>query len=266
MQVSVWSFSDYKLFLVSLIEHGTRGIVSRLAEAAGCQRSYLSNVLRSHIHLMPDQAYGICKFLDLNSSETSYFLMLLEKERCGTAAYKRYLEAKIQRLQAARENLAERLDRPSLRKESDQLIYYSAWHYSAIHILVSIPRFQSVPAISRALGLDSAAVESCLVELEGMGLVRRTGARWRFLSGDIHVPKDSPLVSLHHNNWRQKAVLRSQGRKDGLHFTMVQSVSLKVAGDIKEKVLKIIDEVSELAGPSESEELIYFGVDQFRIT
>lgn len=263
---SIWSFNDYKAFLASLIEAGPRGQVSRLAEAAGCQRSYLSNVLRTHIHLVADQAYGIARHLGLDESETTYFLLLLEKDRAAARGYKEHLDEKIRQLRLERENLAERLDRQPLQSSADQLTYYSAWYYSAVHILTSIPRFQSVSAISRALSLDAATVGTVLANLEAMSLVRRTGDTWRFHSGDIHVPNDSPMVSLHHNNWRQKAVLHSQTRKEGLHFTMVQSVSVKVANEIKERLLKLIDEVSGLAGPSESEELIYFGLDQFRIT
>ncbi|MFL5814719.1 MAG: DUF4423 domain-containing protein [Bdellovibrionia bacterium] len=266
MSAPVWSFKSYKDFLNTLIHEGQRGLISRLAEAAGCQRSYLSNVLRTHIHLVPDQAFGICRYLGFDPSETSYFLLLLEKERAATPTYRQHLEEKITILQKEREDLAQRLERKPLQSDADQLIYYSAWHYAAIHILVSIPKFQSVPAICQALGIDSELVHKTLTELARMGLVQRLGSRWSFSSGDIHIPKNSPLVSLHHNNWRQKAVLRSQARGDGIHFTMVQSVSTRVADEIKEKVLKLIDEANALAGPSEPEELIYFGIDQYKIT
>jgi len=265
MQPSVWSFKNYKEFLTAVIREGSRGLVSRLAEAAGCQRSYLSNVIRTHIHLVPDQGYGICQFLNFDSEETGYFLLLLEKERSATAAYKSHLDERARELQQEHENLAKRLERAPLQSGADQLIYYSAWYYSAIHILVSIPRFQTVASISIALGLDPSLTLSVLQELEKMGLVKRTGLKWFFLSGDIHVPRNSPLVSLHHNNWRQKAVLHAQSRSEGIHFTMIQSISSQVLREIKEKTLKLIDEASELAGPSAPEELIYLGIDQYCI-
>lgn len=264
--MSIWSFENYKEFLTAVIQQGKRGLISRLAEAAGCQRSYLSNVLRTHIHLVPDQVFGICRYMGLDPSETDYFLLLLEKDRAATPSYRQHLEGKTRELQKEHEDLAHRLDRKPLQNGADQIRYYSAWYYSAVHILVSISRFQSVVAISRALGLDPELVHEVLQELVAMGLVKRSGSQWSFLSGDIHVPKDSPLVSLHHNNWRQRAVLRSQAKKEGVHFTMVQAVSKQVAGEIKEKVLKCIEEASAIAGPSESEELIYLGIDQYSIS
>src|SRR4051812_18663642 len=143
MSPLVWSFESYKEFLAALSKNGPRGVISRLAEAAGCQRSYLSNVLRTHIHLIPDQAFGICRYLSLDETETAYFLLLLEKERAGTAAFRKHLEGELRQLQKEREDLAQRLARKPLQSEADQMIYYSAWHFAAIHILVSIPRFQT---------------------------------------------------------------------------------------------------------------------------
>jgi uncharacterized protein (TIGR02147 family) len=264
--MSIWDFGNYKEFLTFVIQEGKRGLISRLAEAAGCQRSYLSNVLRTHIHLMSDQVFGICRYLGLDPSETNYFLLLLEKDRAATPSYRQHLEGKMRELQKEHEDLANRLDRKPLQNETDQIRYYSAWYYSAIHILVSIHRFQSVATISRVLGLDPELTHEALQELAAMGLVKRSGAQWSFLSGDIHVPKDSPLVSLHHNNWRQRAVLRSQAKKEGIHFTMVQAVSKQVAAEIKHKILKSIEDASAIAGPSESEELIYLGIDQYSIS
>lgn len=265
MSPSIWTFGTYKGFLSSVVNEGKRGFITRLSEAAGCQRSYLSNVIRSHIHLVPDQAYGICRYLNLDPDETNYFLLLLEKDRAGTPAYKKHLERKLHELRKERENLARRLDRSPLQSEADQLLYYSAWYYAAIHILVSIPKFQSIGVVSRALGLDEQVVSSTLEDLSKMGLVVRSSSRWSFLSGDIHISKGSPLVSLHHSNWRQRAVLNSQAEKDGLHFTMVQSVSKAVSNQIKEKVLALIEEASSLAGPSEPEDLLYLGIDTFQI-
>jgi len=61
---NVFNHLDYKDFLKIQIEenHEAYGYKSRLAKAANCQKSFLSQVLNSHIHLTPEHAVGLCQF------------------------------------------------------------------------------------------------------------------------------------------------------------------------------------------------------------
>jgi hypothetical protein len=60
-------------------------------------------------------------------------------------------------------------------------------------------------------------------------------------------------------------VLDSQNpASDGVHYTVVQSVSKADFEKIKQLVLDTIDQYARVAGPSKEEELVTLAVDFFR--
>lgn len=265
---SLFTFKDYKDYLKVRLsaEKSTRGLVSKMAEACGCQRSYLSQVIHGHVHLTPDHAFGLSRFWEMPSAETEYFLLLVDHARAASISLKKYIESKLSVLAKDHENLSKRLQRPRIEPGEKELVYYSSWHWSAIHILVSIPEFQTVKALSKKLQIPESSIDHCLKTLEEFGLVRFEKDRWIFSSGDLHLPKDSLLVSLHHQNWRQRALLDAQLRnEEGLHYTSVQTMSHRAFEQVKQVILDCIDESSKIAGPSKSEKMTCFGCDFFEV-
>jgi hypothetical protein len=102
----------------------------------------------------------------------------------------------------------------------------ASWHGAAIHVLVGIPEFQSVEAISSRLRLAPNLVLETLSKLEAMGLVKSKGRNWTRLPGHLHLGDKSPMVGVHHSEWRQKALESTRhSETDGLHYTLVQSHS-----------------------------------------
>lgn len=266
MAESVFQHSDYRVFLRSRME-AEWGSLTRMAEAARCQRSHLSRVVHGNGHLTPDQAFDLAEFWGLSEAETEYFLLLVEEARAGSPGLRRRLGAKLSEMRRRQEDLSSRLQQtaPALATEG-QARYYATWLPSALHMLVSIPSFQEVASIARRLCVPEGAVKKSLEELEAAGLVRREGTRWKIASGAVHLPRTSPFVSQHHGNWRQRAVLNTQqGAEDGLHYTVVQSVSLEDYLRIKALLLEAIDRYAAVAGPSKEQELICFSLDLFRV-
>lgn len=154
--MDLFTSSDYKAYLSKLVEGSSWGTISRLADAAGCQRSYFSKVLKGSIHLTTDHASGLCDYLKFSNEEADYFMALVELGRAATPAYRRRIHSKLKMLRDEHENLTMRLKRPAARLGEKEMLYYSAWYYSAIHILVSIPEFQSVEAIAKRLELNTS--------------------------------------------------------------------------------------------------------------
>jgi hypothetical protein len=64
--------------------------------------------------------------------------------------------------------------------------------------------------MARRLNLSEGLIRRCLDGLREMGLVTFERNEWCYASGEIHLSKDSPRLSLHHNNLRQRAVLNAQ--------------------------------------------------------
>jgi uncharacterized protein (TIGR02147 family) len=242
------------------------GLVSKMAKAADCQRSHLSRVLKGSSHLTLEQAAGLASFFVMSETESEYFLALVELERAGTPALKARFQKRIQRIRQEQENISTRLQISSLGVDTQELTYYSAWQWIAVHIIVSIPAFQTIPAISKRLSLPEDQVTQCLETLAEFGLVKKQASKWVFASQSVHLPKSSPLISIHHGNWRSRSVLASQNPKtDGVHYTVVQSLSLEDYKRVKQLILETIETFSKVAGPSKEEELICFTCDLDRV-
>jgi uncharacterized protein (TIGR02147 family) len=241
------------------------GLISQMAEACGCQKSHLSRVLSGKFDLTLEQAAGLSDYFGFDEIESEYFLYLVQYVRAGTKQLKQKIARRIEHIRREQEDLSKRLNRPAIGVEEIEIIYYSAWYWSAIHILASIPSFQNVKAMALKLSLTEELVQNCLEILEQYNLVMRFGTIWKTTSTTIHLSRKSSLIALHHNNWRSRAVLNAQESKDrGLHFTIVQSVSKSDFEKIKQIFLENIDTYSKIAGPSKEEDLACFCLDWFK--
>lgn len=262
----VFAFKDYKAYIKAQIaSHETSwGLLTRLAKAAGCQRPYLSRVLAGEAHLTAAQVFGLANFWNLPEEEREYFLGLLELEKSGSAAYREYWKKKLSEAKSRHENISQLVNRKIATETEKDLLYYSAWYWTAIHILVSIPEFRSETKIAEKLNLPASQIREILMKLESWGAVQRDGRGWAFKAREQHIPKDSPLVSFHHNNWRQQAILSSQkARLEAVHYTVVQSVSRQDFEKIKQMILQLIQKTAEIAGPSKEEQLMCLTCDFF---
>ncbi len=264
---TVYNYSDYRSFLRADINaRSERGVITKMAEAVQCQRSHLSRVLSDQLHLTTDQAFRITRFLHLTDEDSIYFMKLVEYERSGDLEYRSHLKRELKQLKTVQEDFAKRLKEPSIADSELERIYYSSWHWSAIHIIVSIPQYQTVEAISKRLNFSHDYIELCLQRLENFGLVNKIKNRWQIAGAGIHLSKSSPLNSVNHFSWRSKAVLDSQQPQgDGVHYTVVQSISRADFDKIKNMLISTIDEYVKIARPSKEEELICFTCDFFKV-
>ena len=263
---TVFAHSNYKAIMKDhLREKGRRGALSRAAEALGCQRSFLSRIMNSKMQLTPDLAFKLCLHWKLAPAEREYFTALVDFERAVDPTFRDHLRDKIKDMRQTHESLSERAKRPAPTSAHDTT-YFSSWHWTAIHFFTSIPEFQTVEAIAARLSLSQEFVLLCLQQLLQWGFVAKTGNRWEYKGGEYHLPKDSPLVILHHQNWRQKAVMSAQGlRTDSIHFTNVHTISRKDFPLLKERVLKFISETNELLKASAIEDCVVLSCDLFKL-
>jgi uncharacterized protein (TIGR02147 family) len=267
MSLSVFHAPDYRAFIRASAAsvQPSRGIWAKLAVAAGCQPTYLSQAMKEKCHLTPDHALGIARYFKLSEDETDFFLLLLELERAGTPELQKYLRSKIEKVRREREDLSARLKKPTLEHLEKEAQYYSTWFWSAIHIITSIPDYQTPKAIGERLCLPIPFVEDTLQRLEAHGIVKRSGKNWVPATGDVHLPRSSPLVAVHHSNWRQRAIMSSVLNQNGVHFTAVYSLSRTDFQHLKEKILELIEYSRAKIGPSQEEELACFTCDWFAV-
>lgn len=254
---------DYKEYIRAQIEahRSERGYHSRLAEKAGCQRSYLSQVLKGHQHLTLDQGCGLASFWRLSQIESDYFLDLISYAKAGTPALRERFATRLTRLRDQAQDLAKRLrDRDALDSAAQQR-YYSAWYWGAIHVILSIPGLDQVDRIAAHLGLTSTLVEKVLHGLQDMGLAHYENHRWLGNPGNLHLSRDSPLIRMHHNNWRQRAMNEIPAEHLRFQFSAVLTHSREDFKTLQDMILDFLDRASAVVEKSPAEQMSCLNID-----
>ncbi len=266
--MKVFDFENYKDFIKWQIGENTNisGYKGQLAQAAGCQRAYISQVLGSHVHLTPDQAVGLAEFWLLQNSERDYFLELVNIDRAGTMALKKIIMDRLRNLKSSNDTVTGRIRKPSIEVAALQAQYYGSWHYSAIHILLTVSNYRTIPKIAERLNLSKSTVMAALVVLEKIGLVVKMGEAWQAVSFDLHLPKGSPLNSNNHMNWRVQAIQSSHVfDSNDIHFSSVYSMSEMDFRKLRKQILQLISDSREIALASDAQDVFSFCCDFFRV-
>jgi hypothetical protein len=264
--MNVFTFTTYREYLASRAKEKW-GEISRLAAAAQCQRSHLSRAIKGEVLLTPDHLHSLCEYWHLPESECEYLMLLLEKARAGTPAYRARLDRKLEKILREQENLAKRLETPSIAASERELFYYSAWHWAAIHICTAVPALQTEAAIAQSLQVHPILVKQTLLQLAEWGLIKRDGKRWAHASSNLHLPKFSPLISQHHQQWRNRAVGDSLlPGSNSLHYTQIQAMDETAFRQLKEIFLRAIDNSLKIADAAKEEKIVAVTIDAFCVT
>lgn len=172
----------------------------------------------------------------------------------------------MQQIKKKKENLANRFKKPRLADNQHESLYYSSWIGSALHVITSIPTLQTEEKIGERLKLPLELVRENLSLLSSLGAVKKQGDLWTATQRSLHLPNESPLIAMHHANWRMKAALDAQyGDNGSLHYTAIHALSRKDIERIKEVILACLDQMRSIVEPSPEEEVICFNCDLFKI-
>jgi uncharacterized protein (TIGR02147 family) len=265
--IDIHDYFDYKAYLKALIKNsGQRGFIASLADAAGCQRSYFSSMLNGKIQLLPDHLFGLSQFLSLNEKQSEYFFLILDYARASQSEFRRYLLTKIKKRQREWLDIKNRVQHDQAQTDEKRFqIYYSNYLFSAVHIAVSIPGYRSLASLSHLFGQSEKAILEILKKLQELDLVERKGELWQWKSGDLHLPKESPLTHAYQLGWKTQALLDlNQQKEDSVHYVVVQSISFKDFEILQAKITAWIQQLNSITRPSDPEQLICFNVDFFK--
>jgi hypothetical protein len=267
--VSLFNYINYKDFLNSQIASNSdfKGYRTKLAEAAGCQKTYLSQVIKTNVHLTPEHGIGLAAYWRFDSLETNYWLNLIHWGRTSHFKLKRMIEEQLNSLKNERENLSKRFSEKPLEDYESQSIYYSSPVYGIVHMLVGVDSFQTPASISKRLNLPLEFTREILKELQQMGLVTFEKNLFIPTSKNIHLPKDSPLNYINHQNWRNRAMLDIQAKlSDGVHYSSVHTMTTKDFLKVKDILIEIIEaQRSFIKSSLKEEEVVCFTCDWFKI-
>lgn len=266
---NVAEFDSYKAF-IKYIEVARadlqRGFRSRLAEAAECQNAFVSQVLNTGAHFSLEQGLRVTKFFNFGPEEAQYFMLLLEENRAGTKELKMFFK---QQLDAYRErllNISARVEVANTLTAEAKATFYSRWYYSAIHVLPSIKKYQSIDAIVEALELPKALVQDAVLFLVTHGLLEEKKGVVTIGPSQIHLSKESPHIFNHHTNWRLRMLETLNTGNGDVHYSAVSTLSAEDAEKLKFRMVDFIQDYVKTIGASVPEEKCYsFTLDFFRV-
>jgi len=262
----VFDFDDYKIYLKAKIEHNrlAKGYRTSLAEAAGCKKSFVSQVLLSHVHFTPDHAAGLAEFWRFSASESQFFVDLVLLARAGSPSLKRMIQDRLQKTREEQSALSERFQWKNISKAEIQQTYFSSWYWAAIYVATSVEGLSSAALIAKRLNLPISLVENALDKMLSWKLLKKTTKGWSVTENKIHLPRTSPMTEANHSHWRQRALFNIQSQDaSALHYSLVFALAPQDLETLKEMVRSFLETTHQIIGPSQSQELACLNVDLF---
>lgn len=269
MKANIYQFKSYKEYVNSLLDSaptGSRGQRRKLADAIKSQVSHITNVLSGPAHFSPEQCEAVAKYFGLGFEETEYLLLLVQENRAGTKSLRDLYNKILAERRTANNRLKLTLAIHDQLTESQQTTYYSSWHYSAIHVLLSIPGFNTREAIANRLLLPMATVDGVLQCLLEAGLCERSGVQFRQLRPLLHLDRSSPHILRHHTNWRLHAIhTPHMNSTDSLRYSGIVSLSKDELQKVKNILNDSLSKAMDLIKKSPEEELAAINLDFYRV-
>jgi uncharacterized protein (TIGR02147 family) len=264
----IFDYRHYKPYLLAVCGGKTmkRGLKAELAKAAECQPTYISQVLHGKAHLSPEQGERITRYLKLGKEESEYFLLLLHHDRAGTTELKSFYRTQIEERIVARMNVVNRLGPNNILTEEQHAIYYSSWHYAALHVALSVPELRTVEALARHFNLRRDRIEKVLQFLVEAGLANQTKNIYTIGAAEVLLGKHSPHIVKHHTHWRQQAIesLEEESASE-LHYSGVMTLAKNDVLKLKERMLEQIKNNVDLIRESKEEEVYVICMDLFTL-
>jgi len=246
------------------VEGPARGARNRLAEALNCQKGFVSQVLGGLSHFSLEHGIKIGRFLDLDTNSEEYFLLLLHKGRAGSKELEKFYDKRLVEVANRRKEIKERIRSSSDLTEEERMIYYSSWHYTAIHMCLMVAELRSRNAIASFLGLTAKMVENVLGFLLGVGLAAEKGEVLVAGPARIHLPASSPLISKHHTNWRMRAIdSLDTTKEENLHYSLIMSISDEAAEKMRTILLDAVQDIEPVMKAADDKNVYALNLDLF---
>lgn len=269
MEKQLYDYDSYKEYLNDRIKNSPskgHGMKRVIAEAIGCQAAFVTQVLKGEPNFSLEQGVRLNSFLGHSKEESKFFMYLLHLGRAGSIELEDFFKQEIKEIRKYRSDLKNRVDTKDKLRDVDQQIYYSTWHYAAIHIMLTLPHYRTHQVIAKRLSLPENRVVEILDFLVKTGLARRVGSHYEPGRTRIHLSKDSPQIQRHHTNWRMRAIHSIDvNDEQDLHYSSVVTISEEDVAKIKELFIKSIESARKIVKESPEETLQGICIDFFRV-
>jgi uncharacterized protein (TIGR02147 family) len=266
--MTIFEYRDYRPFIrdyIASLPGRGRGEINRIATYIGVHPSLLSQTLSDSKNLNLEQVQLIGEYLRLTPPETDYLLCLAEYQRAGTPKLKRYFHERLEQQKAISSELSQRVRQDAQLSEEEKSIFYSHWAYAAAWLATSLHGGSPLEEITATLNFERERCVEILNFLVRTQLCVLKAGRYSMGPQSVHLARGSAHLPRHHTNWRLRAIEASDKISvEELMYTAPISISSEDFRKIRERLAEVIKEVTEIAIPSEAEEIVCFNIDFFR--
>lgn len=265
--MDIFTYKDYRKFLndwLFLEKKQHRLNASILAEKIQVHPTFISQVLKGNKDFSSEQWLNICEIIKLTEIENDYLHFLLLQNRAGTNQARFFYQKKLDEILKKRLQLQERMTDHRQLTDQERSVFYSSWIYSAIRLFTACNEGQNLDQLSKKFQLSKSKTDEILNFLCAANLCKFENGKYHMSDQHIHVPANSPFVVRHHTNWRLRAINSLENTStEEMSFTAPMSITKKDFLLIREKIVKLIQEVIEVAKASEAEDLATLTIDLF---
>lgn len=265
---AIFEHKNHFLYLKERLDprNSSRGIKTKFAEYLRIQPAFLSQVMIQKHSLSLEQADLANQFFDHSTEESDFFILLVCKDRAGTASLKNYYTNQINAILTNRQKIADRLGKKIDITEEVKNIYYSSWLYSAIHIGCTIFELQTRKEIAKRFNITEVVAGKVLDFLEHSNLIKKENDRYVATQNWVRLEGNSSHLIKHHTNWRNKTIQSfDQIDENDLHYSGVYSLDKNTYIKIKENILEFIRAQIKEIEPAKEEDLICFSIDLYSL-
>ncbi len=267
--MTIFEFNNYKNFIRSYLKTLPKrghGQYRKFAQALGMHTTLVSQVFNGDKDLNLDQASDLSDFLGLNAAEADYFLTLVEHARAASYRLKQKLQTRLENSREKSKTLKTHIDESQDLSDENKAIFYSRWYYAAIHLLVEIEKFNAPEEIAKHLNLPIAGVREALEFLTGVGLCLKQNNKYKVGKTRTFIPKDSFLVTRHHQNWRLRSQLAMENLSvDELVVTAPVTLTKNDAELVHREIIQLIKGLNKMIEHPKPEVAYCLNVDWFKI-
>ena len=196
--------AHYRDFVLACIEDPSgsgrkHGSVQKVARALGCHPTFVSQVLHGKNDFSVEQAIAFAKSVALSDEQTHFFVLLVQRERSGNRATRKYFDQQIKDILRAREAMVNRLPELTSTALAETSPFLRDWVPQAIHQVLQLPLDPVAEAVAEVLEPPVSVVRRNLLLLEELGLVERQGTakgvQWKVCESSVHLGNKSLLES-----------------------------------------------------------------------
>jgi uncharacterized protein (TIGR02147 family) len=259
--MSPLEYTDYKVFVKSLLKHGEQLEFSKFL---GCQSAFLSQVLRGKPDLSLEQGLMATEYFKLGKAEADYFMLALQLSRAGSVKLENFFRRKMEKLREDFLRVDSKIGKFDVLDDLSKSVFYSSWKYALVHVLSSIPVENQLELIQQKTGLSLVEISSILSFLKTAGLIELNKGLSKPTKKRIHLSPEDQLINLHHKNFRYLTAQELEEKKEeSFHFSAAMALSLEDCSKIKAILLKGIEKIEAVLKPSQEETLRILNIDFF---